>query len=452
MQMTIISWANFSWNPIHGCSKVSDGCKFCYAETLSRKYRWTAKPWTLQNEGENVLMKPHKLDEPYKLKGNQRVFVNSMSDMFHAAIPDWYRAVIFCVMLDNPQHVFQVLTKRADDLIDWPERFVEALHTDEFADFRDNKANKHVKASLSKLWDSPWAKHIWQGVSVEDARVLYRIESLKLSEAKVKFISAEPLLGAWGDVDLSGIDWVIVGGESGQHMKDNPDRWMKMEWAREIRDLCAKSKTAYFFKQDSAVRTETRPYLVEADGSMWLWHQYPGDMSAPVEVDAKGQPLAVDLPDYDMPWEMYASSVQGNTESTPNTPPQPTTRVVSFRDVKEHWDQRAQQWDSSDYVYIGRANAHYNLPESAWKNPFHINPATPRDESIRRFRAYITPLLTSGALNIETLRGKTLVCWCTHDGKGYNCHGDVLLNLLGEYVPVMDDPQPVEIAQQLVLL
>ena len=129
MQKSIISWTQQTWNPASGCSKVSDGCKHCYAAALSERYGWTTKPWTIQNEAENVVLKPHKLKEPYLLKEPTRVFVNSMSDQFHRAIPDWYRAAIFCVMLDLPQHTFQILTKRPEAAIDWHERFLEAVKT-----------------------------------------------------------------------------------------------------------------------------------------------------------------------------------------------------------------------------------------------------------------------------------------------------------------------------------
>lgn len=296
MNKTAISWSNRTWNSIHGCSKVSDGCKHCYAMTLSLKNGWTKHDWTVQHESENVLMKPHKLHEPYTLTEPQRVFTNSMSDMFHRAVPDWYRAAMFCVMLDLPQHVFQVLTKRSEALADWDVRFLAAVRSDEFKVFAATVKRKDVKAALEKAeaYTSAWADHIWQGVSVEDGRVLHRIDDLRRCAAHVKFISAEPLLGAWGaDVDLSGIDWIIVGGESGEHMivtddsgkrVPNEKRWMKMEWAREIKALCVDQGTAFFYKQDSGYNTEQRKYLVEEDGTHWEWNQYPGDLVPPREL------------------------------------------------------------------------------------------------------------------------------------------------------------------------
>lgn len=296
MNKTAISWASYSWNPVHGCSKVSDGCKHCYAMKLSLDNGWTKHDWTIQHEAENVLMKPHKLAEPYTLIEPQRVFTNSMSDLFHRAFPDWYRAVVFAIMLDLPQHIFQVLTKRSEALEAWDERFLAAVRSQEFIDFTATVKQKKVKAALERAHEhaSPWADHIWQGVSVEDDRVLHRIDDLRRSNAHVRFISAEPLLGAWGDaVDLSGIHWVIVGGESGDHMVttdasgqrvENEKRWMNMAWAREIKRLCIDQGTSYFFKQDSAYRTEQRKYLVEEDGSKWEWQQYPGALIPPREV------------------------------------------------------------------------------------------------------------------------------------------------------------------------
>jgi|GEM_PF-139945 len=289
MNETKIRWTHSSWNPVSGCSKVSDGCRFCYAATISLKFKQTSKPWTLQNEAENVIMKPHKLHEPYTLGSEpQRCFVNSMSDLFHRVIPDWYRAAVFCVMLDLPHIVFQVLTKRSDATIHWHEQFLAAVRSDEFKSFTATVKHKKVKAALLKAesYATPWSANIWQGVSIEDARVLNRIDDLRQCGAVVRFISAEPLLGAWGkSVDLNGIHWIIVGGESGKHINEHPDRFMKPEWAREIRDLCIDQGVAFFYKQDSGYTTELRPYLVEEDTSRWEWMQYPDDVALPVRIE-----------------------------------------------------------------------------------------------------------------------------------------------------------------------
>lgn len=241
MNKTKIGWTDVSWNPVHGCTRVSDGCRLCYAERLSLRQGWTKKPWTVQNERENVMLKPHKLREPYKLKEPSRVFVNSMSDLFHPLIPDDYRRQVFQVMRDCPQHTFQVLTKRPALAAAWPAE--------------------------------EWTPNIWMGVSVEDERVIGRVEELRQCPAHVRFISAEPLIGPWPyHVDLSGYQWLIVGGESGPGFRPMPHGW-----ARHIRDLCQLHNVAFFFKQSAAYRTEMGTALRDKDGSFWAWQQFPDD-------------------------------------------------------------------------------------------------------------------------------------------------------------------------------
>lgn len=253
MNDTAISWTKHTWNPVAGCSKVSEGCRFCYAETISNKFGHTKLPWSAPNAAENVRCKPHKLREPYALKTPARIFTNSMSDLFHPEIPDSYIAEVFAVMNDLPQHTFQVLTKR-------PERAAQ--------------------------WAGPWTSNIWMGTSVEDSRALPRIEALRHCGATTRFISAEPLLGPLGEIDLSGIQWLIVGGESGNHMPRHPERWMDHAWARELRDACQNQEASYFFKQSSGIRTELGTALHHEDGSLWIHHGFPGEMSLPYQVNA----------------------------------------------------------------------------------------------------------------------------------------------------------------------
>lgn len=258
MNDTVIAWCDRSWNPTFGCSRVSGGCSNCYAETIALKFGHSRLPWTAANAKANVVLKPHKLREPYALKKPSRVFVNSMSDLFHPEIPNDYIARVFAVMNDLPQHTFQVLTKR-------PER--------------------------AATWPGPWTANIWMGTSIEDARALHRISDLLRCPAAVRFISAEPLLGPLGNVDLTGIHWVIAGGESGQHMRAHPERWMDHAWAREIRDQCQAAGVAYFFKQSSGIRTEMGTALEEADGSRTAIRQYPGEMTPPRCERGEGQPV-----------------------------------------------------------------------------------------------------------------------------------------------------------------
>ena len=240
MRETKISWASTTWNPVHGCSKVSAGCDRCYAETLSLRMGWTKKEWTGENAKENVMLKPHKLREPYKYKEPSRVFVNSMSDLYHPQIPDDYLVKVFAIMHDLPQHVFQVLTKR-------PRR--------------------------AARWQGEWTPNIWQGTSVENRKTLFRIDQLRECQAKTLFLSLEPLLEDLGELNLEGIHWVIVGGESGKGYRP-----MNHAWARAIRDQCQEKGVAFFFKQSAAYRTETGTELEELDGTKTTWQQYPDTM------------------------------------------------------------------------------------------------------------------------------------------------------------------------------
>lgn len=248
MNETAISWTTTTWNPVHGCSRVSPGCDRCYAETLSLRREWTKLPWTGENAKENVQLKPHKLREPYKLKKPSRIFVNSMSDLFHPEVPDDYLEKVFAIMGDLPQHVFQVLTKR-------PRR--------------------------AARWKGEWSPNIWQGTSIEDRKRLYRIDQLRDCEAKIRFLSLEPLLEDLGELDLTDIHWVIVGGESGTSEKSPDFRDMDHGWARDIRDQCVEKGVAFFFKQSAAYKTETGTQLEEADGTKSTWQQFPDTMPTP---------------------------------------------------------------------------------------------------------------------------------------------------------------------------
>ena len=266
MNKTAISWTDVTWNPVSGCSRVSEGCRNCYAERISLKFGHTALPWTAPNAAENVRCHPERLDQPRKLKTPSRVFVNSMSDLWHPLVPDAFIAEVFTVMASLPQHTFQILTKR-------PER--------------------------AATWAGPWPANVWQGTSVEDSRVMGRIDLLRRCDAAVRFLSCEPLIGPLPGLALTGIHWVIVGGESGPHLTGpQHPRWMRQEWAREIRNACVAAGVPYFFKQDAGTRTELRPWLVEADGSQWEWHQFPGSLTPPVRLDGLDLPLTcpVQLP------------------------------------------------------------------------------------------------------------------------------------------------------------
>ena len=237
MNETKISWSTHSWNPIHGCSKISRGCDHCYAETLSLRFGITQKPWTTENADENILLKEHRLAEPYRIKQPCRIFVNSTSDLWHAKVPDDYRENIFRVMRNCQRHQFLILTKRP---------------------------------RAAARYKGEWTPNIYQGVSVEDKATLHRVDTLRNCGAHIKFISFEPLLEDLGELNLTDIDWAIVGGESGKNFRE-----MDHAWARNIRDQCLKNEVAFFFKQSAAFRNEQGTQLIEADGSKSTWHQYP---------------------------------------------------------------------------------------------------------------------------------------------------------------------------------
>lgn len=213
MAKTKIEWTELTWNPTTGCDKISAGCKFCYAEVMSRRL----KAMGVEKYKNNFKITAHEneLETPYTWKGSRIVFVNSMSDLFHKKVPIHFIQDVFKVMNENPQHVFQVLTKRADLLL------------------------QYDKAKLLK-----WTHNIWMGVSVEDDRVKSRIDFLRKTKAKTKFLSLEPLIGPLSNINLKKIDWVIVGGESGR--KPRP---MNTDWVLDIQKQCESSDVAFFFKQ-----------------------------------------------------------------------------------------------------------------------------------------------------------------------------------------------------------
>jgi len=206
-----IEWTSSTWNPITGCNKVSPGCEHCYAERMARRLQ--AMGVKKYAHGFDLTLHPDVLEEPLGWKKPQVIFVNSMSDLFHEKVPFDYVQQIFDVMRRADWHVFQILTKRSKRLV-------------RLADKID------------------WPSNVWMGVTVESAHYRFRISDLRKTGAAVKFLSLEPLLGPLPDLGLSGIDWAIVGGESGPGARP-----MKKEWAMDIRDQCKAQKVAFFFKQ-----------------------------------------------------------------------------------------------------------------------------------------------------------------------------------------------------------
>lgn len=224
-----IEWTEATWNPVTGCDKVSPGCKNCYAERLA--LRLQAAGTRQYQRGFRVTLHPDALAIPLSWKKPKLIFVNSMSDLFHEDIPLGFIQQIFAVMVRAAHHNFQILTKRAERLL-------------EVAPFL------------------PWPNNVWMGVSVETGDFTFRIDCLRKTDARIKFLSLEPLLGPMTRLDLTGIDWVIVGGESGPHARP-----MKPGWVREIRAQCIASKVPFFFKQWGGVFKSRAGRVL--DGRTW---------------------------------------------------------------------------------------------------------------------------------------------------------------------------------------
>jgi protein gp37 len=213
MAQSSIEWTEMTWNPVTGCTKVSAGCKFCYAEVMAK--RLEAMGIHKYRYGFKLTCHEHELQTPYKWRSSKMVFVNSMSDLFHKDVPVEFVQKVFRVMKENPQHVFQILTKRADILL-----------------YYDKEG----------LLD--WTHNIWMGVSVEDQKAMKRINLLRQTNARTKFLSCEPLISELPNLNLDKIDWVIVGGESCR-----TPRPMEKKWVLDIKKQCNDAEVAFFFKQ-----------------------------------------------------------------------------------------------------------------------------------------------------------------------------------------------------------
>ena len=228
-----IEWTESTWNPVTGCTKVSPGCKYCYAERMAERLQAMGQPNYVN--GFRLTLQPHMLELPLKWKKPQTIFVNSMSDLFHEDVPLAYIREVFDVMARAHWHRFQVLTKRAERL----EELSPELH---------------------------WAQNIWMGVSVENERYRRRIDHLRATGAQIKFLSLEPLLGPLPDLDLTGIDWVIVGGESGPNARP-----MDPAWATDLRDQCRRADVPFFFKQWGGKNKKQAGRVLEEQ----LWDEMP---------------------------------------------------------------------------------------------------------------------------------------------------------------------------------
>jgi protein gp37 len=244
---TEIEWTDATWNPVTGCTKITRGCDFCYAERFSERFRGV--PGHPFESGFDLKLRPERLRQPLGWRQPRRIFVNSMSDLFHKEIPRAFIDAVFDTMETANWHTYQILTKRSSLM------------------------NRYLRNRYGADRASP---HIWLGVSVEDARNTVRLNHLRSAAASIKFVSFEPLLGPVGKIDLHGIDWAIVGGESGPHA-----RAMLEDWAIEIRDQCRSAKVAFFFKQWGGVRPKSGGRLLQGRE----WNQYP-KISAKAFLDA----------------------------------------------------------------------------------------------------------------------------------------------------------------------
>ena len=229
-QQSQIEWTDATWNPVRGCTKLSPGCKHCYAETFAERFRGVAgHPY---EQGFDLRLVPSKLHEPLRWKAPRMIFVNSMSDLFHDLVPTEYIRAVCEVMVKAHWHTFQVLTKRAQRM--------RAL------------LNAELRFATS-------ARHIWWGVSVENKQHgLPRVDHLRNASAAIRFLSIEPLLEDLGELDLDGIHWVIVGGESGAGARP-----MKKEWVISLREQCKVANVSFFFKQWGGVRKAATGRVLE---------------------------------------------------------------------------------------------------------------------------------------------------------------------------------------------
>ncbi|WP_334078139.1 phage Gp37/Gp68 family protein [Paenibacillus sanfengchensis] len=228
-----IEWTEATWNPVTGCTKISEGCRHCYAATMAKRLHAMGNP-RYENEFK-LTLHPDLIELPLSWKKPRRIFVNSMSDLFHKDVPLDFIQRVFDVMEKAPWHTFQILTKRSDRLLEL------APHL-------------------------PWPPNVWQGVSVENQKVIYRIDHLRAIPATIKFLSVEPLISPLIDLNLVDIHWVIVGGESGHGARP-----MEEEWVLSIKDQCQQQNVAFFFKQWGGVQKHRTGRLLQGR----TWDEYP---------------------------------------------------------------------------------------------------------------------------------------------------------------------------------
>jgi protein gp37 len=247
-----IEWTNATWNPVTGCSLISEGCANCYAQRMAK--RLEAMGLFRYRNGFRVTIHPDLIDVPFRWKKPRLIFVNSMSDLFHEEVPFEFIEQVFMTMASAPWHVFQILTKRADRMAGIAEKL-------------------------------KWPKNLWAGVTVESPRYTDRIQKLKTIPATVRFVSFEPLLGPINRPDLTLINWAIVGGESGPHARP-----MAADWARNIRDACIEQAIPFFFKQWGGPRKLVNGHRLDNR----VWNEYPRERD--VFIRAENRASGADMP------------------------------------------------------------------------------------------------------------------------------------------------------------
>lgn len=238
-QNSSIEWTDVTWNPVTGCTKISPGCDNCYAERFSERFRGV--PGHPFEDGFDLKLRPERIEQPLSWRAPKMIFVNSMSDLFHKHVPYEFIDQVFDTMERACWHTFQVLTKRSSRMRNYINR---------------------------RYLENPAPKHIWLGASVEDGTKRSRIDHVRQMNAQTRFLSVEPLIGPMGVMDLSGIHWVIVGGESGPKA-----RQMDEQWVTEVRDQCLKAGVPFFFKQWGGFRPKSGGRLLQGAE----WSQYPID-------------------------------------------------------------------------------------------------------------------------------------------------------------------------------
>ena len=260
MNRSTIEWTEATWNPTTGCRKVSPGCDHCYAATLARRLKAMGSP-RYQNDGPDgpgfaLTVHPDKLEEPSRWRKPQRVFVNSMSDLFHSDVPSVFIAAVFDTMGQCPQHTFQILTKRP----------------------------KRMQAEVRRIAEARGLlRNVWLGVSIESDDFVWRADWLRATPAAVRFVSLEPLLGQVSSLSLDAIDWVIVGGESGARARPPAAAWI-----RTLRDRCVRASVPFFFKQWGG--RNPRAGGNELDGRTWLQFPVAAEAEVSLAIPAAARP------------------------------------------------------------------------------------------------------------------------------------------------------------------